>query len=278
MGMWLSRLLEAIQYYNLERYKELEWLVWQARYGRLSDDQARRYMLGLQEWIDQAEKHPNLLRKPPSAEELTNGQQPDFFIGHLENMVRFGLRIRDRPRNIICVGDCGSGKTTLIRRIIREIDQLGEEISIIVLDRKGDYCDLKGPHWVHLSVHDGLRLGLNPPGIPSSIWIPNLCTMFAARAGLIKAWACLARMLEWLVAVLNPQAKEPILFPDFQMILDLAKRAPMTLWSAKPIYEQSLVQSLEAFTYAGKSLFQAFNALDIERCWRRLEHVVNPPV
>jgi len=149
--------------------------------------------------------------------------------------------------------------------MLLEITQKHPGVRLLILDRKGDYLDMTGPNWLHLSVHDGLRIGLNAPGIPPRLWVQTVATMFAARAGLIKAWSSLARMLDWLVACLNPDATEPILFPDFQLILEVARNAPLTLWGSKPEYEQSLIQSLDSFTQAGGPIFSTFHSLDIER-------------
>lgn len=146
-----------------------------------------------------------------------------------------------------------------------------KRISQIVLDKKGgDYADLParlGGYWLHLSVHDGMRIGLNPPaGIPADVWINAICTSFAARAGLKAAWTCLANMCRWLVGVLNPQPDEGnLLFPDFQLLLDVANYGPLSLWASKPDYGKSLVQTLEAITQASGRLFCTFNGLDFER-------------
>ena len=72
-------------------------------------------------------------------------------------------------------------------------------------------------------------------------------------------------MMRFLVAALNPQPAGQILWPSFELLLDLAKTAPLTLFAAKPDYEKSLIQMLEGITQAGEELYLNFGGLDIER-------------
>ncbi|MFC1805378.1 hypothetical protein ACFL09_00160 [Planctomycetota bacterium] len=146
-------------------------------------------------------------------------------------------------------------------------------IHIIVLQLKaGDFSDLPqqlGPDWMHLSVHDEMRLGVNAPqGVPPNVWINIVTTLFAARAGLISARVTLANVIRWLLPVLNPQPGRRLLWPDWQLILEIIRHAPPAVLSAKGEYTQSLRQALDDITQSSGSLLRAFSGFDLE------EHVV----
>jgi hypothetical protein len=142
-------------------------------------------------------------------------------------------------------------------------------ISVIAFDRKSnDYADLPAEcGWRHYYIHDeSFRLALDAPeGLPADIWINVLATSFCARAGLKAAWVTFANVLRWLVEVLNPGPTASLLWPDFQLVLDVLNASPDTLFSAKPEYTRSLKQSLEGITQASGELFRAFRGFQAER-------------
>ena len=88
--------------------------------GLLDDDLAQDILLQLDPLIRHARDHPNPLRRPPSSEELYGDGSPDIELGALvdDPEIRFGLRIRDRPRNVLISGNAGSGKTTTMYNIL----------------------------------------------------------------------------------------------------------------------------------------------------------------
>ncbi|MBN2560187.1 MAG: hypothetical protein JXQ75_04590 [Phycisphaerae bacterium] len=188
--------------------------------------------------------------------------------------VRFGLRFRNRPRGVFISGNSGSGKTTLERIIFTRTDQFShanadEHVSVIALPTKGDVSDLpdtlKCP-CLHLNVHDpGTRLSLAAPrGVPANVWINLITTIFCACTGMIAAWTCMANMIRWLLAVLNPNGREPLRWPSLKLLLDVAVSAPLWLWAAKPDYEKTLIGVLEGVTQS-TDVFDSFAGLDIER-------------
>lgn len=131
-------------------------------------------------------------------------------------------------------------------------------IVILILDRKLDYADLPaifGPDWMHYDAHGALRIGLqNPLGVPPDVWIGQLATIFCARAGLIASWATMVNMIRWVVAVMNPKPDDQLLFPDFQLLLDLAEYLPKTMFADKPQYTESFLQALRGHAGAWKPL------------------------
>ena len=242
----------------------------------LSDDTARGYLLQIEDLVQDAIDHPRPLHRPPSRDELYANGPPDIEVGTLVHApdVRFGLRFRDSPRGVLITGNSGSGKTTLERVIITEADKFSyshpdEHVSMIMLPTKGDVTDLHGKlkcPCTLLSVHDpGTRLSIGAPiGMPANPWINIVTTIFCACAGMIAAWTCLANMIRWLLAALNPEKREPLTWPSLQLLLDVAIAAPLWLWAAKPDYEKTLIGKLEGAIPA-TDVFDCFAGFDVER-------------
>ena len=142
-------------------------------------------------------------------------------------------------------------------------------ISTIIFDLKGnDFGDLKqklGKHWLHMSVHSGMRVGMNnPDGTPPGIWINLISYLFSARAGIVSARVTLASIIRWLVATLNPKPLGRLLWPDWQLVLDVARKAPARLFAAKEDYLRSLLQVLDDVTMSSGDLLRTFDGLDLE--------------
>lgn len=127
MGQSLDTLLDAIAKYNLDRFEEGEQILQLAELGRVSEHQARAYLIHLEDLIQQQIDFPNVLHRPPDPDELHADGSPDILLGEIENGTEFGLRIVDRPRHVLCAGTTGSGKTTCIRNIILRIEELNRE-------------------------------------------------------------------------------------------------------------------------------------------------------
>jgi hypothetical protein len=235
---------------------------------------AKLLLIELQPIIDEMERRPNYLFRPPDFSELYRQGPPPLVIGHLEEVpdVPLGLFPQGAFHSLF-VGTTGAGKTVGQRRLIVAVEELnrrrGRPIIIIVLDFKGhSFSDLAarfGPHWRYFDVHGALRLGLQPPvGVPAPLWINHITTSFCARAHLVAGWVTMANVMRMLVATMNSGPPDRPLFPDFQLLLDVLRALPRKAFAEKVQYLDSVVQVLEGVTQASGQLFSAFRGLDLE--------------
>lgn len=276
MGQMVRTLLQTIIRHRLESpYPELTSYRQMCEYGLMTDDVAEAILYALQPCIREQERRFNCLQRPPSIEEIYPDKYPTFVCGHLvqDEEIPIGVFV-DGPVFCLFAGTAGAGKTIAMRRLIVEVERFNQgsdkPIAIVVLDRKGgDYADLPkllSSRWLHLDVHGALRLGLNgPSGIPPNVWINVLVTILCARAGLVFSWVTVANLIRMLLGLMNKQPGTSLLWPSWQLILDVAKAAPWATFSTKQEYDRSLIQVLEGMTQASGSLFHTFNGLDLER-------------
>lgn len=265
MGPKAARLLEAICRLHLDdRDPHAASMRLMAEQGMMDEQTAQLMMMQLEPLIQRQRLSPVYLARPPRADELYADGKPDIICGSLVEALdlSFGLRcLNSPPDHTLLLGKTGSGKTTAMRRIIISgvagAKQLGRKISWIVFDRKGgDFADLSamlGPDWMHVSVHDGFHLGLNPPpGLAPNIWINILCRLIAARLGLVASATTLGNLFRFLLPHL-PDGH----WPDFGLLLEVLERAPQDLLSAKSEYTQTLIQACTAVEQAVPGLFCA---------------------
>lgn len=276
MGPNERYLVELIRRYGLyNRSKEARNALRLFESGRGSELVARAYLLRFQPLIQQLERRPNFLFRPPEFDELYPAGPPPVILGCLEEAEEIPLGVFPKGAfHCLFVGSSGCGKSVAIRRLVFAIEeagrQLGRQIIIIILDYKGgtfaNFPKLLGGRWRLFDVHGELKLGLQPPaGVPVQVWINYLVTSFCSRAGLVASWVTMANLLRWLVAVMNPVPTDRLLFPDFQAALDAAHALPKKAFAEKVPYLESLIQYLEGVTKASGNLFRTFNGLDLER-------------
>ncbi len=275
MGPKARHLVEVVEHYRLHRvYPELAHTLYDARDGRLSEDEADMLQLALRPVIEQLDRVPMHLFDIPTARDLHADGRPDVPVGTLQQCddTGWGLRLLDRPRSIVIGGAAGGGKTTAIRKMIDGIDALAKRtnraISTIVFDRKsGEFADLPGRYgsrWLHLSAQRGAWLGLNAPqGVPARVWTFIVATLFAAAAGLVASAAVFAKAIAWLLPRLNADATDRSLWPDFHLILEVLRRDGRR-FSEKGEYAQSLRTRLEEIVQASGALFRTFRGVDFE--------------
>lgn len=277
IGKWTSQLLRAIVDYRLDdRHPQLATLRARLELGLVSEAMARAYLPTVQQAVNEQIERPNLLPSLPDANQLAPHGSWDVELGSLteDPGQPIGLNILSLPQHSAVIGAPGYGKTVTIKTTVKAAFQkaiaLGCSLVVLVFDRKGgDYNDLillDSARWRHFSVHDGLRLGFNAPqGLPARVWAAVIGTVIAARTGLRYGATTLARMIEWLVGVLNPGASDPQLWPDVRLILDVAHASPPTLFASKAAYDQSMIQALEGLLQPSGELLRTQNGLDVER-------------
>jgi len=148
-------------------------------------------------------------------------------------------------------------------------------ISILAIDFKGDLADVRGrlglEYWKHFSYRKNFRVGTNPPGdlLPPNIWINQYSKILAARCGLIMASSCLASIMRFALAALNPVPKPPLLWPSIQLIYDIARAAPLDVFSSKPDYGKTLLQALDDLIGSSDEIFDCFRGFDVQ-------HIIEP--
>ena len=127
-GYYVNQLLRIIEGYRLEdrRPDEISPIVLMAQHGMLSEGMAKAHLVQIQPLVDEIDDHPNFLHRPPTEEQLYAEGRPDIEIGNVAEgeMPRCGLRIRNRIPHVLAAGAPGSGKTTLARVIIQQVEDL----------------------------------------------------------------------------------------------------------------------------------------------------------
>ena len=283
---YTKQLYRTIKHYRLDNNDdELAQACYLIEHNLMTERVARALMFSIELSVQDAIDFPNVLHRPPTAEQLDADGPPDIELGHLIDApdLRFGVRVKDEARSILLAGNAGSGKTTATLNTVRGVHQLNEEDpehhrSLLLFDRKLDFLQLVeelAPAFVLVDVHDpDTHFGLEAPDkMPPNVWVNIVATMFSARAGMIAAWTCFANIIRWLLPILNPTPAEPLIWPSLKLILQVARKAPLSAFSAKPDYMGTLIQALEAATQA-THLFDCFGGVDLDSLIQQRKSVV----
>jgi len=276
-----SRLIKLIHHYRLHERKlsqlktHVDWkqILVMAEYGMLSEKMARNFLCLIEVDIDYLKDYPEFLHESPEAAQFYAEGKPHIKLGTLveDPLIEFGIRL-DGPVFILCAGLTGYGKTTAIRILLKGIHEYNlknpnKRIVVIVFDRKGgDYADLPATFgWRHYHIYHTLRQALeNPTGMSPQVWINILCRLFCGRASLEYAWTTQANALRTLLAQLNPQSGQRLIWPDFQLLLDFLNALPDTTYATKAEYVRSLKQQLEAICQSSFKTYNAFQGFRVE--------------
>ena len=96
--------------------------------GRLSPRQAQRWLRKIKPWVEEQERCFNPLRPAPDQSQLG---QMDVELGELierkDVTVRYGARSRQPGRSLMACGTTGSGKSTVLRRLVDELDRINRD-------------------------------------------------------------------------------------------------------------------------------------------------------
>ena len=268
-------LITKIEQYQLDQrdpYWETIRLV--AERGMLSEQISKGLLYEIESPIQHQKDFPNYTHRIPTPDQFYVDGTPDVRLGALlENPdLAFGLRF-DLPLHIVVAGTTGFGKTTLNRVLQKGVFEYNQHNpnkpkSVIIFDRKvNDYTDqAKRFGWLIFGVPGTLILSLEAPqGVPPNVWINILATLFCARANLKAGWVTIANALRWLLAALNPNPTDHLIWPDLNLLLDVLNASPDTLFSSKAEYTQALKQPLEGIKHSSGNVFQGFQGFQVER-------------
>ncbi len=273
-GHSIKQLLEAIQYYRLaDRHPDqIEPIVLMAQHGLLTDNMAKAELFRIQPLIEKQKKIWNTLPKAPDQDELGEFDLP---VGELIERpgVMAGIKILDKPRHVLVSGATGSGKSSFLRWLIMALAtlsaQLGKEIIILVLDLKGDFVDiperLGRKRWRHFSVHDGFRIGLNPPvGFRNTTsWINEITRIIAAHCGLIFSASSLAAILRFALPHLNNPPTSILNWPRLALVLEMLRQTPYDVFATRRQYKDALEQRVEFLVENSGYLFDTTHGFDV---------------
>jgi Tfp pilus assembly pilus retraction ATPase PilT len=123
-----EQLYQLIKKYRLDfrHPKQLSRVVSRIESGKMRSSEARRWLKRpfLRRWTDEQQRRFNPFKPAPSREEIDTF---DVEIGELVEQpgVRVGIKIINHPgKHILISGLTGSGKSTVVRRIIDGIDSI----------------------------------------------------------------------------------------------------------------------------------------------------------
>ncbi|GEM_PF-2652814 len=236
--------------------------------GRLSEAMCRFHYLRLLLHPPRCADSLAGFTEPPSLEEWRSAVVTEAPIGVLTEVegAEFGPHLSDRVEHWAVAGTTGFGKTVTLRGLALALDALGR--ALLVFELKRDCADFvqRLARCVRVRAGQGAWFGLQAPaGVADRDWAMVLAAILAARCGLKHATTSLARMLTWLVEQLNRAAVRGRLWPDVQLLCDVAVAAPSAKFAAKEDYERSSIQVLDGVAHALGPFARTFRGIDLEQ-------------
>ena len=119
-----SRLYRLIKEWKLNwRHPELKRIVQKIEKGRMRPQQSRRWLKKIASWVEEQEMCFNPF--PPAPDQAALGEF-DIELGELIEKpgVRVGIRALQPGKHLIVFGTTGTGKSTVLRRIIDGFDSI----------------------------------------------------------------------------------------------------------------------------------------------------------
>jgi hypothetical protein len=278
-------LYALIKKYHIDEHDEgAARLIALLEIGRLTEFAARCALPSIQKIADEQEKFPSfLLAAPPTNEELNPNGPPDVSFGDLVERpeVPVGANVNGRSKGILIIGAAGAGKSTTIRCVAEGYAEAGRRdpsrrVNLFGIDVKDDLAQFAEKHRDSTIYPDtqSLYTGIDGPlAVQPDQWINTVATIIAARAGLVAAWTCLANMIRWAAPILSTPGTDRLRYPSLRLLLQIATRAPLQLWAAKPDYAKSLIQALEGIVNSTK-MFDCFWGLDINSLIASDKHLI----
>jgi hypothetical protein len=274
---WRDHLIALIDAYHPgPRDKPLLALHALATQGRLSEAMCQFHVRHL---LLSPPRCTGSLAHPPTLQEWRAAVKVEAPAGVLTEVdgAEFGARLSDRVEHWAVAGCTGSGKTVTLRRLALAVAAL-LRVVLLIFELKRDYADFVtrlGVPCVRVSVENGTWFGLQAPaGVSDRDWAMVIAVILAARCGLKHATTSIARMLTWLVEHLNRGSSGDRLWPDLQLLCDVAVAAPPALFAAKEDYERSSIQVLDGVAHALGPFARTFRGIDLEQFFSKGTSIV----
>ncbi len=125
MAVSVRQLLAAIRHHRLDDHHEwVRTIRLLYELGELGDDTAEMHYYCILPLIEEAERRPNRLERPPTAEEIYAERWPPIVIGSLaENSeIPIGL-FPEGAFHCLFAGTTGAGKTVAMRRTVMATEE-----------------------------------------------------------------------------------------------------------------------------------------------------------
>ena len=238
--------------------------------GRLSEAMCKFHVHRLLSCPPRCAASLNAIAALPTLQEWRSAVVTEAPIGVLTEVegADFGAHVSDRVEHWGVTGGTGAGKTVTLRRLALAVAAL-RGIPQFIFALKRDYPDmprLLGVPCVRCESGSGTWFGLQAPaGVSDRDWAMVLALILAARCGLKHSTTSIARMFTWLVEQLNRDSDGERLWPDLQLLCDVAVAAPPGLFAAKEDYERSSIQVLDGLAHALGPFARTFRGIDLER-------------
>jgi hypothetical protein len=293
-----TKLIELIKYYKLDfRFSHWHEHLFMAEQGLYPDSFCEILLDDARADGEKIEKTGYWPDQPPlTVNELYPNGKPDIEIGStVETNLRFGIRFKDRPRNILMSGGSGSGKTICSYNIITNVDKVNQTqpdnpTLFVIIDIKPSYLeliDMLSSPVVALSAINNAKIGLNgPENIAPYIWIGQISLSIAGRLKLISSRTGLTSIIAALLLIMNPGLKEQDLkdpsvskhltYPPLGIVLKAIRhnKKIADAFFSKATYTQSLIGALEGLLQDSGDLFDCCNGLDVNDIIRQKKHLI----
>jgi hypothetical protein len=282
---------------HLLHHKSKYWqdILLMAEEAMIDNSFCRVLLPSAKEQADKIAERGIYLEREPDLCELYADGPADIVLGHLKHSgLPWGPRFLDRPRNMICVGGSGSGRTVLIRNFCVQLDRLnisipGPPVLLIIFDFKSDYKGLAKTlktQTIILDPNNNLKIGLNAPKwVPPIVWINRICLIISARIGLISSRIPLVGIIILLLMHMNrglgkadlnnPAVSGDLIWPPLSLVLQAAQtKEIVNLTCQKSEYSKTLIHNLMGLLQDSGELFECCNGLDINDLLEAGNHII----
>lgn len=271
MGSFLQQLVQDIETYRLDRYSDVWPVIAKIRSGRMSEDEARRCLIGLQPLIEKQRRFPNVLPPPPEAEDLFADGPVEVELGTTENGLRWGISPLRQVVHMLVTGATGFAKTAFVRRLVQGVCELSQRtgcrIVLVLWDPKCDCVDLPqlcGGQWLMLNAPDTLRFSLQRPRhVDPDCWINVICSTLAHRTNMIASRIGVTRIVRWLYRAFRRRGGTIELWPSLRNVLEVIQISPWHMWFERSEYAATATTTLTDAVENSKGMLDCHRGFDV---------------